>query len=505
MRRSFPFLPLLAALASAAAAPAPAAADLSRETFERVAPAVAQVRARDCRDGPARSGTGFLFEGGDRLVTALHVVAGCSRLDVYFERGGGRTLGAELDRALVPVDLALLRLDGDAGAPLAAAPGGPQANDELVALAFFLGAPSLDNKSLKVTFGATRLAGMLPAEVRKELDASRAIDLELEIVRLDGHLLPGASGAPLLDGEGRVAAIGSGGLQSGAASISWGLPATHLAGLLSAPAGTGDAGAGADPVQSASLYATPEPETERGAAGGAAATDTSGRLTERLTCGEMVFLHLGSRGFRELAAAADDPLGLEQLLERFALYGISRAVVEDFRFEVYVPEEQGAAAAVPDWMGRPVEEDVCRAYGEGSAADSTVEVSFGGMRLEDAWQLQEASELAEFVLLRHANWWPDPSFSYLAPSQRPDGLVVRRKTFHGPSPLPERSALAFETLAARDLELFGIVAIDHAYDGAGADRCAIMPGGPGCAEVATALERLAHGVLAAHLSTFPIY
>jgi hypothetical protein len=113
--------------------------------------------------------------------------------------------------------------------------------------------------------------------------------------------------------------------------------------------------------------------------------------------------------------------------------------------------------------------------------------------------------MAEFVLLRHPNWWPDPSFSYLAPSQRPDGLVVRRKTFHGPSPLPQRSALAFETLAARDLALFGIVAIDHAHDGAAADRCAMMPGGPGCGQVAKALERMAQGVLAAHLTTFPIY
>jgi S1-C subfamily serine protease len=51
-------------------------------------------------------------------------------------------------------------------------------------------------------------------------------------VRLDGHFLPGLSGAPIFDVSGKVVAIGSGGLKSGAASVSWAVPALHLEALL---------------------------------------------------------------------------------------------------------------------------------------------------------------------------------------------------------------------------------------------------------------------------------
>jgi S1-C subfamily serine protease len=207
-------------------------ADISAEVFGRISPAIAQVRARNCRDGEARSGTGFLYDRGDRLVTALHVVAGCTRIDAFFERAGGRTIIASVDRVLERVDLALLRLERSAGTPLIASGDRPAANDELSVIAFFLGAPTMDNKPLRVTFGNSKLSSMLPAQVRDDLARSQALDIGMEIVRLDGHLLPGASGAPLVDRQGRVVAIGSGGLKSGAASISWGLLGEHLERLV---------------------------------------------------------------------------------------------------------------------------------------------------------------------------------------------------------------------------------------------------------------------------------
>ena len=260
---------------------------VSDEVFERAAQAVAQVRARDCPDGEkSRAGSGFLYGGGNRLVTALHVVAGCRRIDAYFERSGGRTVGARVYRVLAKIDLALLQLDQEMGEPLPSATARPRANDELEVIAFFLGTPSLDNKTLKVTFGSSQLDSMLPAPIQRELAQTGTIDPSLKVVRLDGHLLPGASGAPLITADGQVAAIGSGGLQNGAASISWAVPADHLPTLL----------ASREPPDAIASWRS-----------GLFATPFSERAPNKIRCGRIEFVPIGVRSFLDLSISTDDP------------------------------------------------------------------------------------------------------------------------------------------------------------------------------------------------------
>ena len=462
-------------------------ADISAEVFGRISPAIAQVRARNCQNGEARSGTGFLFDKGDKLVTALHVVAGCTRIDAFFERGGARTIVASVDRVLERVDLALLRLERSAGTPLVAAAGRPAANDQLSVIAFFLGAPTMDNKPLKVTFGNSRLSSMLPAQVRDELSRNQALDVGMEIIRLDGHLLPGASGAPLVDGQGRVVAIGSGGLKSGAASISWGLPGQHLASLVrSSTRNPGNA------VRSTSLYATPIAK-ESGA-------DGDGGL-DRITCGGFKFVKVGQRSFAELARTTDDALGLQQLLGHFAQYGLPNGITNSYRFNIYMPDGRGAVVAVPDWMTVPASAGTCRALDP----NGSIEIAFTGARVANAVQMQIVSSQIELGLLQHPNWQADLSFSYPVPQQRPDGLTVRRKTFHAFTRQPGITQLAFETLAAKGDQVFGVAALNHAHNGPGYQQCALNPAFPACAPLRNQLVKLTQTILAAHLSTFPIY
>lgn len=481
-------LAMISLVMAAAISVVPASrADISAEVFGRISPAIAQVRARNCQNGEARSGTGFLFNKGDRLVTALHVVAGCSRIDAFFERGGARTIIASVDRVLERVDLALLRLERSAGTPLVAADSRPAANDQLSVIAFFLGAPTMDNKPLRVTFGNSTLSSILPAQVRDDLARSKALDVGMEIVRLDGHLLPGASGAPLVDRLGRVVAIGSGGLKSGAASISWGLPGEHLEGLIRSSARkTGNA------ARSASLYAAPVAK-QSGAGGG-------GGL-EKITCGGFTFVKAGKRSFAELARTTDDALGLQQLLGHFAQYGLPNGITDSYRFDIYMPEGRGAVVAVPDWMTVPVSAGTCRARDP----NGSVEIAFTGARVANAVQMQIVSSQIELGLLRHPNWQANFAFSYPVPQQRPDGLTVRRKTFHAFTRQPGITQLAFETLAAKGDQLFGVAALNHAHNGQGYQQCALNPAFPGCAPLRNQLIKLTQTILAAHLSTFPIY
>ncbi len=207
------------------------AASMNAQLREQVARSVVQVQARGCPGGD-RVGSGFAFGPDQHVVTALHVVSGCQRISVYWEKHGGATQQARIVGVLNGADLALLHAPGAPGQALAHQPSKPQANAQLEALGYYLAVPTMDNKPLRVTFGSSRLRDMLPGGVRKELERSGAIDLNLDIVRLDGHLLPGLSGAPIFDLSGQVVAVGSGGLKSGAASVSWAVPASHLQTLL---------------------------------------------------------------------------------------------------------------------------------------------------------------------------------------------------------------------------------------------------------------------------------
>lgn len=455
-------------------------AELSSETFEQVAGAVALVRARECPGGDAaKAGSGFLFAEGDRLVTALHVVAGCNRIDAYFERAGGRTVGAQVERVRADIDLALLRLDRVMGRPLPAMAARPRPNDELEAIAFFLGTPSVDNKTLKVTFGSTRLRSMLPARVRRELAQSGAIDLNLEVVRLDGHLLPGASGAPLITADGRVAAVGSGGLRSGAASISWAVPASHLNALLASReqprAQVGRRLAG--------LFSTPYAE----------------RTPEQIRCGGIGFVPIGTRSLLELSVSTDDPIGLNQLLARAAL---PQRFLEQIDYRIYTPVGAGAAIAIPTWMRVERRESVCVA----SSPNGRLFIEFGGSQVGNPLMIQEiALEFENRFRERHRRYWmPDLNYSYLVPLPRFDGLTVNRKavfTNDGRGP----PAWAFETLMVKGDTFAAAIAVNLDHDPQRIRFCQSRPYASGCDSIQHDMAALAQTVIGVHLSTFPIY
>jgi hypothetical protein len=55
--------------------------------------------------------------------------------------------------------------------------------------------------------------------------------LDLNILYLEGSLLPGFSGAPVFDGQGRLIGVGDGGLEKGASNVSWIIPAKYLTDL----------------------------------------------------------------------------------------------------------------------------------------------------------------------------------------------------------------------------------------------------------------------------------
>lgn len=458
-------------------------ASLTDEVFDRAASAVAQVSAGEC-DGEPRTGTGFLYAESDLMVTSLHVVAGCRRLSAYFEHAGGRTVRARLHRVLRRADLALLRLDEGVADPLEATAAAPVPNDLLEVIAFFLSAPSLDNKALKVTHGSTRLRDMLPPQQRRDLDRNSTLNLNLSIVRLDGHLLPGASGAPLLDSQGRVAAVGNGGLSHGAASISWAVPSRHLDELLESDERDTPTGS------SHNLFAAPAGEW----------FGSRQRMPSLVRCGGIDFVVTGTRWFEDLRMGTDDPMGLSQLVVAAAL---PPTTLESFEYRIYTPLNDGAAIAVPAWMSVHSEGPHC----EARSADGRLVVAFAGSRLPHPAMAQAASVEFESGVLHRTRryWWPDGNYTYATPLTRFDGLAATRKAWFT-NDVQGPPAWGFETLMTKRSTFAGVFAVAYNHDPDRVQYCRFQfPDTPMCAGVEREFANFSQTILGVHLSTFPIY
>jgi len=491
--RGGPIIALLLCLPTAAAA----AQGLAPGLREQLARSVVQVQARGCPapDGGSerRVATGFAYGPAGHVVTAGHVVAGCTAITVYWEKYGGQTQSARLARVLARADLALLDAGPAPGEPLIAEPARPPVDAEVETLGYYLAVPTMSNKRLRITYGSARLADMLPPDTRRELQRSGAIDVNLDILRLDGSLLPGHSGAPVFDMAGRVVGIGSGGLKSGAASVSWAVPASHLAALL---ASNEQPVAGAN---ASNLFATgaPEPPASSGSNGSVAAA------AMQADCGSVRFVYTGVRSFQELTVGHDDLQSVNLLMTEF---GLSRQQVAGFRYHTFQPVDGGAAVAIPDWATLRDSGEVCRALDP----SGRMTVEFAGAVVGSAWEAQAVSTQFEnaFVLRSGRVWAPSPDYSYIAPYDRGDGLTVNRKTAVGLTAQYVPS-LAFETLLLHQpprtgyATFTGVIGTYWDLNAQAFAYCETQPYVPECAPVVAQGQRLAQMIFGVLLSTAP--
>ena len=252
--------------------------------LERVASAVVKVEA-----GSAAA-SGFVWSDAAHVVTALHVVDGQGPIRVHYVDGNGRieaSSAASVARVLASSDLVLLRLDApQQREPLPVNTEPPRVKEQFDAVGFPLNIAGVSNTEVKVRFGGKQLRSILPPKV-----------LELE-----GNLVPGLSGAPIVDRSGRIVGIVDGGLESGAIGISWGIPARFLQTLAASTVTRLPGAAGIGELFSADL-------------------DASVGRTRELAGGR--FVKLRTRSFEELAETADDQLGLMQLAQMFTLFAAS--------------------------------------------------------------------------------------------------------------------------------------------------------------------------------------
>lgn len=450
--------------------------------YDEVKPSVLRVTC----SAVDRSATGFLWSTPDTAVTALHVVAGCGNILIYYE-SLRVTRPATVIKVFRRADLALLKITNAPTARVLLVETTPASLDEqLSTLGYPLQTPSMTSTSLQLRYGGKTLRSIVPDSVAQALSGGSP-SLDLEIASIEGHLLPGHSGAPIFDQRRKIVAIADGGLENGAAAVSWGIPAKFLSELAASNENTGvTQQAGANAASAHSLLFSAETET---------------RNMGEFTCSGLTLTKLRTTSFSQVSKSVDDPLGLLQLVRFFAVDPSA------FTFDVYQHLPSGATFVLP--AGAELSQTAdgnCTA----SLASGAVQMRLQLGVLASAMQAQAKSQSFELMLAGNnpQGWVADPQWTNLMPISRFDGMVVRRRAYTHIQMFPTRyqDKYLFEALALRNNVFIGSAAM-YSFSPALAQRvaaCRLAPGASNCDDVRMILKDWVHAVLAIQLTTFPV-
>jgi len=476
VRQALRALGLVAALLPCAL---PAARAQPGEVLRRASESIVKIEA----DNNAASG--FVWSDASHVVTSLHVVDGKQRITAHYVGPDGRIVAsspAVVERVLMESDLVLLRLRAPQGRkPLVVNATAPTVKQALDALGFPLNIAGASSTEVKVRFGGNQLRSILPPKVLGRI--ADYPSTTIEILNLEGNLVPGLSGAPIVDGEGRVVGIVDGGLEEGAIGISWGIPASHLQRLAQSTVST-------------------LPGTPRIAELFAADLQPAVEPTRRLG-GGVGLTKLRSRTFAQLSATADDKLGLAQLTYAFQMFG-----PDSFRYDVYQDLASGATIVVPEGAILTSQ----GAFTVVNTGDPRMMMKIQVRPLANPMEAQQQALAFEQQLVEYNPAMmvtPDPAWSYMRPMTR-FGITISRKGIFRSVMLagmlqPDR--YYFETLATNGRTQLSVAAVNNDSTPATMNfeaACSQGLADPRCQIVYRSRRIWAQMVLGVQFSSFPL-
>jgi S1-C subfamily serine protease len=202
---------------------------ITAEAFSQTNPFIYQVFVK-VRSGKTIMQTGFQLNGMQGIITCLHGVAGA--VSISASNSSKQLTGLKLMQVDMKNDLALLQSPdimkmNTQG--LIKNTKVPASGAALKVLGYPYGISTLNQKT--VTAGdpvSNQLKGYIPPDSRPFFASRNSPEPGINIYYIEGNLVPGHSGAPLLDLAGKVVGIVNGGIKGGAAGISWAIPVTNI-------------------------------------------------------------------------------------------------------------------------------------------------------------------------------------------------------------------------------------------------------------------------------------
>ena len=376
---------------------------LSDQEISEISRSVVKIYARHNTE---RAASGFIYGSQDLVVTSLHVVSGADRIQVKIS-DNGPLIRANIIRVLKDEDLALLRLQSSSQRnPLTSQNISFHGGDEIVCVGYPFNIPSSDETYLRVKSGTKRLRDIIPSQVKRTLDAIGFPNTENIIVNLDGHLLPGHSGAPIFDSNSRVVAISNGGLAVGGASRSWAVSASHLSRLMNSNESIPTIS-----VVTRDLFAEVlSPETEN--------------IIIRDNDSEDELMFIRTASYFEMLNTTDDPMGLNMITNTFGALNLTAVT-----YDIYRDINTGATIVVPGGAEEPYYEN------DFWVVESPNRITQLFFRIDQGFSIYEVqNESSEFEMDLVSSdqmnlWLINTQWSY--PFVRPTltGMSVRRKAF----------------------------------------------------------------------------
>ncbi len=426
--------------------------------------------------------SGFIWKQTDWVVTSLHVVDGKSKILVKYINDDGKiikTSKAKVIKVLKKSDLVLLSLLAPLNrAALSLNVELPKAKQTLDALGFPLNISSASSTEIKVRFGGNKLKTILPAKALNNIKEYPSTDIE--IINLEGNLVPGLSGGPILDKQGKVIGVVDGGLENGAIGICWGIPSNQILELENSVETKVPNAKGIKELFAADLKVDVE-------------------KTKKI--GNLKLTKLKTRSFLELSLTADDKLSLGQLAELFSNFDPF-----SFRYDIYQEETSGATLVLPEGAKIYNEGD----YHIASVGDTRMEVNFMIVPTNDLIDAQQKSIKFEKKFTEdypNGQLFPDQAWSYFEPVTR-YGVTVNRKGLYLNTMENyqwQTEKYLFETLATNGETLLAVAAVNHdnSPEMLQAEFLCTQYNNEECSKIIQSRKIFAQMALGVQLATFP--
>jgi hypothetical protein len=178
------------------------------------------------------------------IVTALHGVAGCKTINAIPDGEFAPLLDLTISQVDIVRDVALLGSKQLAALPLdGLVPELKKAEsiyEGLQLIGYHSGIARQAPPEAVTLREITDLVDLVPDQLLRALGKRRSPALDIHVLNINGNLLPGHSGAPILNGNQRVVGVGNGGIDLGRVEWGWAIPWQDIDWKMVVPAGSAD-------------------------------------------------------------------------------------------------------------------------------------------------------------------------------------------------------------------------------------------------------------------------